>query len=287
LREVKLEGVFQELKKKIGEEKATEKVLQLSVSNGTKDKLFKAKTYEEKVLAATRYAHGQKRIDAPVFEALKEVASKEMLESWEEAIGKSGTFVARRVWTIFFTEPNRGKWITYLARKKGLNQSQAHLIMNRIHYLPASKRKPFDTYWTLSSRNLVHTEFPDHQENVRRMAQEPRFNLKEYGESITKAFPGEVLEQLGQMEDFRRAFEINSELAEILKEVGISGDFGLKGMTPPEWPEFGPVQKTLTEFKNAYDNFEKEMVGTLQGLVRKKRLTRDKKERKNPFKRRR
>jgi hypothetical protein len=287
LREVKLEGFFQELKKKIGEGKATEKVLQLSESNRTKDKLFKAKTYEEKVLAATRYAHGQKRMDSPVFEALEEVASKEVLERWEEVIGKSGTLVARRVWAIFFSEPNREKWITYLVKRKGLNQSQAHLIMNRIHYLPASKRKPFDTYWTLSSRNLVHTEFPDHQENVRKMAQEPRFNLKEYGESITKAFPEEVVAQLNQMEDFRKAFEVNPELVEIFKEVGISGDFGLSGMTPGEWPEFGPVRKTLTEFKNAYDTFQKEMVGTLHDLARRKRPSREKKGRKTRSKKRR
>jgi hypothetical protein len=57
----------------------------------------------------------------------------------------------------------------------------------------------------------------------------------------------------------------------IFKEVGISGDFGSKGLMPSEWPEFGPVQKTLAEFKAAYDNFQKEMVSNIQGLVRKKR----------------
>ena len=56
------------------------------------------------------------------------------------------------------------------------------------------------------------------------------------------------------MEDFRKAYEINSELAEVFKEVGIQGDFGLGGLNPSDWPEFGPVQKTLTEFKAAYDD---------------------------------
>ena len=270
LREVKLEAFFQELRKKIGEEKAIEKILRLSEANGTNDKVIKAKTYEEKVWAATRFAHGQKKIDDPVYEALKEVASHEALQNWEEAFGKSGTLVARRVWGIFFSKTNRERWITHLIERNGLTREQASFIMDRIHCLPASKRKPFDTYWTLSSRNLVHTEFPDHQENVRRMAEGSQFNLRGYEGSISHTFPKETLEQLNQMEDFRKAFEINSELEKIFKEVGISEDFGLNGLTPPEWPEFGPVQKTLVEFKNAYDNFQNEMVSILLKIRRGK-----------------
>lgn len=285
LREVKLEGLFQELRRKIGEAKATEKIIQLSEKNGTKEKVMKAKTYEERVLASTRYANGQKKIDEPIYEALKEVSSKETLQNWEEAIAKSGTLVARRVWWIFFSDANRSRWVTYLMKQYGLSENQARFIMDRIHYLPASKRKPFDTYWTLSSRNLVHTEFPDHQENVRRMAEGFSFNLRDYEESIVHAFPVETFEPLNELEDFRKAFEINPELAEILTGVGISGDFGSKGLLPSEWPEFGAVQKTLAEFKNAYDNFQKEMVSTLQGLVRKKGGIGVQKKPKRPFKR--
>lgn len=267
LREVKLEGLFEELKRKIGEEKATEKIMKLSEANGTKDKVLKAKTYADKVLAATRYAH-QKRMDEPIFEALTEAASKESLQSWEDVIAKSGTLVARRVWWIFFSDANRNRWAASLMKSYGLTREQAHFILDRIHYLPASKRKPFDTYWTLSSRNLVHTEFPDHQENVRKMSEGSQFNLEGYAESISHAFPEGVLEQLTQLEDFRKAFEINSELAERFKEVGVSEEMGLKGLTPSDWPEFGPVQKTLAEFKNAYDQFQKEMVSILQKIRR-------------------
>jgi hypothetical protein len=92
------------------------------------------------------------------------------------------------------------------------------------------------------------------------MAEGPQFNLKEYEESISHTFPEETLKQLNQILDFRRAFEINPELQGIFKEVGISGDFGSKGLMPSEWPEFGPVQKTLAEFKAAYDGFQYEMV---------------------------
>ena len=280
LREVRLEEFFQELRKKIGEERAIEKIIRLSEANGTKEKVSRAKNYEEKVWAVTRFAHGQKKINEPIFEALREGVSKESLQQWEEVIEKSGTLVARRVWSIFFSETNREKWTAHLMNKHGLTQDQVRWIMNRIHYLPASKRKPFDTYWTLSSRNLVHTEFPDHQENVRRMAEEPQFNLKEVEESISHTFPSEILEQLSQIEDFQKAFQINSELAETFKEVGILEEFGLKGLKPSDWPTFGPVQKTLTEFKSAYDTFRGEMVSHLQTLVRKKQRTKEKKSQK-------
>ena len=272
LREVKLEMLFKELKIKIGEEKALRKVERLSEVNGTKEKVSRVKSYEEKVLAATRFAHGQRTMSEPIFSALEEIASKESLQKWEDGIGKSGTLVARRVWSLFFVDENREKWIAYLMNRKGLTREQARLIMDRIHYLPASKRKPFDTYWTLSSCNLVHTEFPDHQENVRKMAETSRFDLKDVEESISHAFSKDALDLLNQMEDFRKAYEINPELAEVFKDAGISGNFGLGGLSPTDWPEFGPVQKTLSEFKGAYDAFQKEIVS----LIKKTRSARKK-----------
>jgi hypothetical protein len=270
LREVKLEELFSKLKEKMGEQQALIKIEQLSETNGTKNKVSNARTYEEKVVAATRYTHGQKTLNESIFQALGDVAPRESLQKWEDTISRSGTLVARRLWGIFFSEGNRERWTAYLMKKHDLTLDQASLIMNRIHYLPASKRKPFDTYWTLSSRNLVHTEFPDHQENTRKMAQDPQFNLKEFEDSISHTFPPSVLQLLNKMEDFQKANEVNPELAEILKEVGISGDFGLAGLKPRDWSQFGPVQKTLSEFKSAYDNFQKEMVSLLQGIIRKK-----------------
>jgi hypothetical protein len=118
------------------------------------------------------------------------------------------------------------------------------------------------------------------------MAEEPRFDTREYAESISKTFPKETVDQLSQIEDFRKAFEINSELSQLFKGVGISGDFGLQGLEPSGWPEFGPVQKTLAEFKNAYDNFQKEMVSTLHALAGKKRGVKQKKAKSRSKKRR-
>jgi hypothetical protein len=244
----------------VGEAKALERVNRLAAVNGTKAKVDQAKGYGAKVVAATRFA-AQRTIDAKVIAALRDVASEEDLKAWEDAIGKSGTLVARRVWSIFFPEGNREKWQAYLGRKYQLNREQAHLILDRVYYLPASKRKPQDTYWTLTGKNMVHTEFPDHQENVRRMAEAEGFVLSDYFDSITAQFPAEVLERLNAMPDFRKSYEVNAEIAQVLREAGIAGDFGTGGLTPKQWPGYGPVQKTSAEFKAAYDKFRDDVLG--------------------------
>ncbi len=259
LREVKLEEWFAQARQKLGEAEALKRVEQLAVINGSKSKVDEATGFEAKVVAATRYSN-QRTIDAHVVAALQGVVTEGELKAWEDAIGKSGTLVARRVWGIFFSEGNRHKWIDYLYEQFGLTEEEAAVILSRVCYLPASKRKPEDTYWTLASRNLVHTEFPNHQENVRKMAENEDFNLVRYGESITGQFSSEVLDLLNTMPDFRKGYELNDELNGILRYVGIEGDFGNGGHTPEEWPEFGSVQKTLAEFKVAYDNFRADIL---------------------------
>jgi hypothetical protein len=265
LREVKLEELFGDLKKKLGEAEALKRVERLAAANGTQAKVDAAKGYEAKVVAATRFG-GQRTMDANVIAALEGVASAEELKSWEDAIGKSGTLVARRVWGIFFAEANRQKWVDYLCRKHQLSQEQAQLIFSRLCYLPASKRKPQDTYWTLAGANMVHTEFPNHQENVRKMAEDPGFNLADYVESISAQFPQEVVDRLNTIPDFRRGYELNAELNRVLREAGISGDFGNGGHTPEQWSEFGSVVKTLAEFKTAYDKFRDDILALFRAV---------------------
>jgi len=260
LREAKLESFFGELKELVGEARALAKVNQLAAANGTKAKVDEAKGYEAKVVAATRFA-SQRTIDANVAAALADVASADTLKAWEDVIGKSGTLVARRAWGIFWSEENRGKWVEYLCRKHQISKEQAGLILSRVCYLPASKRKPQDTYWTLTGANMVHTEFPNHQENVRKMAEEPDFKLEDYVESITQQLPDVVVRKLNTIPDFRKGYELNGELSQILRGVGIDGNFGIGGHTPEQWPEFGSVQKTLAEFKAAYDKFRGDTLG--------------------------
>jgi len=257
LREVKLEELFAEARAKLGEVEALKRVEQLAAANGAG--LDGAKGFEAKVVAATRYS-SQRTIDDKVIAALQGVASAAELKLWEEAIGKSGTLVARRVWGIFFSEGNRPKWVDYLCRKYQLAEQEAELILSRVCYLPASKRKPEDTYWTLASKNMVHTEFPNHQENVRKMAEADGFRLVQYAESITGEFSGEVGQRLDTLADFRKGYELNAELAQVLREARIEGDFGSGGHTPDQWAEFGSVQKTLAEFKAAYDAFRADLL---------------------------
>jgi hypothetical protein len=176
--------------------------------------------------------------------------------------------VARRVWGIFFSEQNRGKWLDYLGRKYQLTQVQARLVLERVCYLPASKRKPQDTYWTLTGTNMVHTEFPNHQENVRKMAEGEGFQLSDYVESIQGEFPPEVVKKLNTIPDFRKGYELNAELTRVLREVGIAGEFGTGGHTPEQWPDFGPVQKTSAEFKAAYDKFRDDMLGLFRAVTK-------------------
>jgi hypothetical protein len=267
LREVKLEELFADLKRKLGEAEALKRVNQLAAANGTKPKVDAAKGYEAKVVAATRFGN-QRTMDANVVAALEGMTSADELKSWEDVIGKSGTLVARRVWGIFFSEVNRGKWLDYLCRKFQLTQAQARVILERVCYLPASKRKPLDTYWTLTGTNMVHTEFPNHQENVRKMAEAEGFQLSEYVESIKGEFPSEVVKTLNTIVDFRKGYELNRELAGVLREVGIAGDFGKSGHTPEQWPDFGPVQKTSAEFKAAYDKFRDDMLALFKAAAK-------------------
>jgi hypothetical protein len=266
LREAKLESFFGELKELVGEARALAKVNQLAAANGTKAKVDEAKGYEAKVVAATRFG-SQRTIDANVAAALADVASADALKDWEDVIGKSGTLVARRVWGIFWSEENRGKWVEYLCRKHQISKEQAGLILSRVCYLPASKRKPQDTYWTLTGANMVHTEFPNHQENVRKMAEEPGFKLEDYVESITQQLPDVAVRKLNTIPDFRKGYELDGELSQILRGVGIDGNSGIGGHTPEQWPEFGSVQKTLAEFKAAYDKFREDMLGLFAEAV--------------------
>jgi hypothetical protein len=259
LREVKLEELFGRLKTAMGEAAALERLQGLATANGTRAAVDQAVGYNAKVVAATRYA-SQRTIDANVIAALREVASEEDLKHWEDVIGKAGTLVARRVWGIFFSPRNRERWLEYLCRKHQVTREQARLILSRVHYLPASKRKPEDTYWTLTGSNLVHTEFPNHQENVRRMAEGEGFRLEDHLESIAREFPNQVLERLSELVDFHSGYELTPELTGILREAGVTDAFGSGGCEPIHWPEFGPVRKTLAEFTAAYNAFRDDML---------------------------
>jgi hypothetical protein len=122
--------------------------------------------------------------------------------------------------------------------------------------LPASKRKPMDTYLTLANRNMTNTEFPNHQYNVLKTSREEGFDLAEFEDAVLMEHDPGYATRLLEFEDFKRAYELNSTAYEELKEAGLEPDFGTGGMVAEDWSNFGSVVKTMIEFKTAYDAFK-------------------------------
>jgi len=191
---------------------------------------------------------------------------KERLERLEEAIRRSGVYVTRRVYKLFFRPEIKGKWREYLKQRFDLSDEQVDTVLDRIDLLPSSKRKAEDTLLVLGSPNLTNTEFPDQQLRVFEESQKEGFELERLRDSILEEPDPEVLKTALEIEDFRKAYEITPELREILKEVGIEDGLGEGGLKPEEWPSFGPVQKTMAEFKGAYLSFRGKAVEFVKGL---------------------
>ncbi len=203
---------------------------------------------------------GRSMVDTRFVQALaktglfgSEEETAKLFSEWEEAVRMSGTLVAKRVYEIFFAPWNRSKWVEYLVREVGIDEEDAEVVLDRLDLLPASKRKPADTLLTLSSRNVTNTEFPDHQLNVEEAAREIRFD--DVRESILKPVEERYLALLRQVPDFVRAYEASPEVNELLRKVGVKGDYGSGGISPPDWPSYGPCVKTLNEFTGAYTSF--------------------------------
>jgi len=188
----------------------------------------------------------------------------------ENDIGLAGTLVAQRVYWLFFSPENRPKWLFHLQREFTLSLAEAEEVMDKIDVLPASKRKPADTFLTLGERNVTNTEFPNHQWAVAQASGQKDFNLDDYSNSIMRKPKTDALERLLQVEDFRRAYEITRTLSDHLENVGVKVDFGIGGMAVEEWSSFGSVVKTMKEFENAYENFKKRAVELVREIAKDK-----------------
>ncbi|RLG91410.1 MAG: hypothetical protein DRO16_00465 [Thermoprotei archaeon] len=190
-----------------------------------------------------------------------------MLEEIQYELALSGTFVAKRVYDILFSPWNREKWIKYLMNKYQLTREQAEYIFDRLDLLPASKRKPIDTLYTFASKNMTNTEFPNHQLKVQNEYMKPEFKLDDYAESILQPLDNEVLERLmKKYEDFVKAYEASPELNELLRKVGITENYGNRGIKTEDWPNYGPCKKTMKEFTNAYLQFREKVVATIKEI---------------------
>ena len=218
---------------------------------------------EKKLSAICSYKY-LKSLNTPAYvEAIKKSGvrggpeeTEKFLADLEKDIGYSGTLVCQRVYWTFFSDENRTRWLDYLQSKFELTPEQASDIMGKIDMLPASKRKPMDTYLTLANRNMTNTEFPNHQYNVLKTSREEGFDLSSFEDAVLMEHDPGYAERLLNFEDFKKAYQLNAAAYGELKEAGLEPDFGDGGMEAEDWSSFGSVVKTMTEFKTAYDAFK-------------------------------
>ncbi len=227
-----------------------------------------ASTLDEKINLVSAKAYLRPLTKKPFAEFLARLGlyrSKEeamnSLKELEEAVGMSGTLVAQRVWWLFFSPENRPKWLKWLMKKYGLTRKQAENILDSIDVLPASKRKPMDTYLTLARNNMTNTEFPDHQLKVLKESKRPGFKLEDYDNAIMRKHDDKYVKILYQYDDFIKAYELTPELIEVFKEVGINVEgMGTRGLKPEEWGAFGSTVKTMKGFTEGYNKFRAKCV---------------------------
>ncbi len=250
LREVEAEKLFGAL----SEDRASELLAELA-SDLEVD--IPEGTLVEQATEICSYAH-LKSLDHPVILKVAEAAgqSSEAIVQLEADLKKAGTVIARRVHWIFYAPENRPKWVAYLSDNYGLSEDQAQWILASMDVLPASKRVPDDTLHALGE-NMCHTEFPNHQRAVQLVSEEPDFDLDELRGSIGHEYEPGVTQRLYELPDFQKGYDLTPSLKDFIEnevQIDLSG-WQTRGMEPGDWPEFGSVQKTTTEFKAAYDTF--------------------------------
>jgi hypothetical protein len=207
-----------------------------------------------------------KNMKSLTHEAFLEVAShaglsKEQVEELEMDLRKAGTLVARKVYLLFYEKNNHEKWLGWLKDQHKLERAQAISVLDSMDILPASKRVPEDTLDTLASINMCNTEFPNHAKAVQVYSEKEKFNLESFREAALRGSEPELVRRLSRIEDFVRGHEATPRILEKTREVKAKFQSELGGLEEQAWGEFGPVRKTMNEFKDAYDKFLERCVG--------------------------
>lgn len=266
LRDLEAERLLTEA---LGKAKNRDKSLrELAQTLGATEELQELSSFKEKVGVVSSYKYLKSLTHPDLVEVIagarirgysKEKASA-FLGNLECDIGYAGTLVAQKVYRIFFSQENKAKWASYLEKQFGVPTTKAEEIMDKIDLLPASKRKPNDTYFTLARKNMTNTEFPNHQQSVLEASYQKEFSLSDFEDAILGDHDPKILSRLLKLPDFRKAYELTPELEEKLGRVGIRDDFGEGGLEVDEWPTFGSVIKTMTEFTDAYNTFREKTI---------------------------
>ncbi len=201
-----------------------------------------------------------KNMKSLTHEAFLEVAtyaglSREQVEELEMDLRKAGTLVARKVYQLFYEEGNHEKWLVWLEHEHKLKRAEASSVLDSMDILPASKRVPEDTLDTLASFNMCNTEFPNHAKAVQVYSEKDTFDLRSFSEAALRGSEGELVRRLSSIRDFVKGYESTPQISAKVREAKATFQTQLGGMSEDEWKEFGPVKKTMTEFKDAYDRF--------------------------------
>ena len=263
LREVEAERILLDIVRRIGEEKANELLLQLAKGLGLSDqesgRLRSAPNVAQKVKIACAF----KNLKTLAHEAFMTVAtegdmSRAEIEQLEADLKKAGTLVAKRVYWVFYDRKNHDRWVVWLQRQHKISRRDAITVLDSMDVLPASKRVPEDTYDTLGSPNMCNTEFPNHARAVQLYSERDNFDLNSFRNAVTSAPDQEVVKRLMSIDDFVRGYDSTKAISTELVRVGVLSDeqeLGLGGVPEDEWQGFGAVQKTMAEFKDAYERF--------------------------------
>jgi len=263
LREVEAERILLDIVRRIGEEKANEVLLQLAKGLGLSDqesgRLRSAPNAAQKVKIVCAF----KNLKTLGHEAFMTVAtegdmSRAEIEQLEADLKKAGTLVAKRVYWVFYDRKNHDRWVVWIQRQHKISRRDAITVLDSMDVLPASKRVPEDTYDTLGFPNMCNTEFPNHARAVQLYSERDNFDLNSFRNALASAPDQKVVKRLMSIDDFVRGYDSTKAISTDLVRVGVLSDeqeLGLGGVPEDEWQGFGAVQKTMAEFKDAYERF--------------------------------
>jgi hypothetical protein len=260
LREEEAKRILLEVASHRGESETNRIILRLAeklkLPSSDLARLDRAATVAEKADIVCAF----KNMKSLTHEAFLEAAShaglsREQVEKLETDLRKAGTLVARKVYLLFYEKGNHEKWLAWLEQDHKLKRTEAISVLDSMDILPASKRVPEDTLDTLASINMCNTEFPNHAKAVQVYSEKENFDLRSFREAALRGSESEVVKRLSSIRDFVKGYESTPQISARVLEVKATFPTQLGGTGEEEWNDFGPVRKTMAEFKDAYDRF--------------------------------
>jgi transaldolase len=260
LREEEAKRILLEVASRRGESEARRIIVQLAdelnLTSSELTRVDRATTVAEKADIVCAF----KNMKSLTHETFLGVATdaglnKEQVEELEMDLRKAGTLVARKIYQLFYERSNHEKWLIWLEHEHKLRRTEAISVLDSMDILPASKRVPEDTLDTLASTNMCNTEFPNHARAVQIYSEKDTFDLRSFTEAALRGSEADLGRRLGRIRDFVKGYESTPQILAKVREVNATFPTQLGGIDEDDWNKFGPVKKTMAEFKDAYDSF--------------------------------